>query len=135
MTPVLAVGAIVFDEAGRVLLVQRGRPPGEGLWSLPGGRVEPDENVMAAVAREVVEETGLVVEVGPLAEVIERVGEGYHYVIHDHVARVIGGELRAGDDARDVRFVDDVAGLACTEGLAAVIARARATHAAWCASR
>ena len=133
--PTVAVGAIVFDDDGRVLLVQRGRPPAEGLWSVPGGRVERGERLVNAVAREVLEETGLVVEVGPLAEVVERIGDGYHYVILDYVARAIGGTLTAGDDAKDARFVDDLGAYACTEGLADVVARARATHAAWCASR
>jgi len=131
--PQVAVGAIVVDSEGRVLLVQRGRPPGEGLWSLPGGRVERGETLRDALTREVREETGLAIEVGPLAEVVERMGDDYHFVILDYVARVIGGTLRAGDDARDVRFVDEaaLAGLPCTVGLVAVIERARATHAAW----
>lgn len=135
--PEVAVGAIVFDAAGRVLLVQRGRPPGVGLWTVPGGRVEGGETLAAAVAREVREETGLDVEVGVLACVVERMGAGYQFVILDYVARVIGGTLRAGDDARDARFVDDaeLAALPVTEGLVGVIERARATHAAWSGSR
>jgi mutator protein MutT len=137
MTPVVAVGAIVFDDAGRVLVVQRGRAPAAGRWSVPGGKLEPGETIAAAVAREVREETGLDVEVGPLAEVVERIGDGYHYVILDHVARVVGGTLAASDDAQAARFVDDaeLAQLPCTDGLAPVIARARATHAAWSGSR
>ena len=131
--PEVAVGAIVFERDGRVLLVQRGRPPGEGLWTVPGGRVERGETLAQAVSREVREETGLEVEVGALACVVERMGDDYHFVILDYVARVIGGTLRAGDDARDARFVDEaaLAELPCTEGLVAVIERARATHAAW----
>jgi ADP-ribose pyrophosphatase YjhB (NUDIX family) len=132
----LAVGAIVFDADGRVLLVQRGKPPGEGLWSVPGGRVEPGESLEQAVAREVLEETGLVVEVGPHAETITRIGETYHYEIHDHVARVLGGTLTAGDDARDVRWASaaELAALPTTEGLLPVVERARATYGAWSAS-
>ncbi len=131
----MAVGGIVFDEDGRVLIVQRGKPPGEGLWTVPGGRLEPGETIEQGVAREVREETGLVVEVGPHAETLERVGEGYHYVIHDHVARVLGGTLRAGDDARAVRWVTaaELATLPTTEGLQPVVERARATYGAWCA--
>ena len=131
--PEVAVGAIVFNRDGHVLLVQRGRPPGEGLWTVPGGRVERGETLAQAVSREVREETGLDVEVGALACVVERMGDDFHYVILDYVARVIGGTLRAGDDARDARFVDEAAlgALPCTEGLVAVIVRARATHAAW----
>lgn len=134
--PRVAVGAIIVDNVGRVLLVQRWRPPGEGLWTVPGGRVEHGETLEAALVREVREETGLDVSVGPLAEVVERMGADYHFVILDYACRVLGGTLRAGDDARDARFVDEaeLAALPCTEGLVAVIARARATHAAWFAS-
>jgi len=138
LRPEVAVGAIVFDPAGRVLLVERGRPPGVGLWTVPGGRVERGETLAAAVAREVREETGLVVEVGPLAAVVERMGDDYHFVILDHVARVTGADqtLAAGDDARAARFVDEaeLAHLPTTEGLLPILERARATHAAWCAS-
>ena len=135
--PTVTVGAIVFDAEGRVLLVERGRPPGVGLWTVPGGRLEPGETLAQAVAREVSEETGLVVEVGTLACVVERMGDDYHYVILDYLARVIGGSLAAGSDARAARFVDatELAALPVTDGLLAVIERAHATHAAWCASR
>jgi 8-oxo-dGTP diphosphatase len=128
MKPIVAVGAIVFDERGRLLVIQRGRPPGEGLWSVPGGKLEPHERLVDAVAREVREETGLVVEPGALVEVIERWGDGWHYVILDYLAELRGGALAAGDDVRDARFVDDaeLGALPTTEGLIPVIARARA---------
>lgn len=131
ITPVVAVAAIILDDAGRVLVIQRGRPPGEGLWTVPGGRLEPGERIADAVVREVREETGLDVTCGPLVEVVERAGDAYHYVIHDHLAEVRGGTLRAGDDARDARWVTDaeLAALPITEGLAPVIARARALRA------
>lgn len=134
--PVVAVGAIVLDAQGRVLVVQRGKPPGVGLWTVPGGRLEASETLAQAVAREVREETGLLVEVGALACVVERMGDDYHYVILDYVARVIGGTLVAGDDATAARFVDDaeLRALPTTEGLIPVIERARATHAPWFAS-
>lgn len=125
--PVCAVAAIVFDAQRRVLVIQRGAPPAAGLWSLPGGKVEAGEPLIQAVAREVVEETGLVVEVGPLACVIERIGEGFHYVILDYLARPMGGSLAAGSDARSVRFVsdDELAALPHTDGLLAAIGTAR----------
>ncbi len=137
MTPVVAVGAIVFDVAGRVLLIERGRPPGVGLWSVPGGKLEGAETLAQAVAREVREETGLVVEIGPLACVVERMGDDYHFVILDYLARVIGGSLAAASDARGARFVDpaELATLPVTDGLVDVLERARATHAAWSTSR
>ena len=137
MTPVAGVGAIVFDAEGRVLLVERGRPPGQGLWSIPGGRLEPRETLAQAVAREVREETGLIVEVGTLACVVERFGDDYHFVLLDYFARVTGGRLAAASDARAARFVtiDELAALPLTEGLADVLVRARATQPPWSTSR
>jgi ADP-ribose pyrophosphatase YjhB (NUDIX family) len=131
--PVVAVGAFVFDRDGRVLLIERGRPPGEGLWTVPGGKLEMNETLAQAVAREVREETGLVVEVGALACVVERMTEGYHYVILDYLARVIGGELAAASDVRAATFVDsdELARLPLTDGLLPLIARARAANAGW----
>lgn len=100
------VGAIVRDGAGQLLLVQRGHPPEEGRWSLPGGRVEPGEDLEAAVVREVREETGLLVIPGePVGRVRRPAPDGGEYVIDDVACEVTGGRLRAGDDARAVRFV------------------------------
>lgn len=96
------VGAIVHDAAGRLLLVRRANEPGRGLWSLPGGRVEPGEVERAAVVREVAEETGLMVVPG---RCVGRVRRG-PFDIADYAARVDGGTLRAGDDASDVAWVD-----------------------------
>lgn len=137
MMPVVGVGAIVFDREGRVLLVERGKPPSVGLWSVPGGKLEPHETLAQAVAREVREETGLVVEVGTLACVLERMADDYHFVILDYFARVTGGQLVAASDARAARFVDpdELRTLPLTEGLAGVLARARATQPAWSTSR
>ncbi|HEU0034127.1 MAG TPA: NUDIX hydrolase [Kofleriaceae bacterium] len=138
MQPIIAVAAIVFDQnADRVLLVERGRAPGAGLWTVPGGKVEPGETLAQAVAREVLEETGFAVEVGALACVIERIGEGYHYVILDYVARVIGGQLSAASDVIDAKFVDPqtLHTLTVTDGLVEVLDRARATYAPWFTSR
>ena len=130
--PTVAVGAFVLD-GERVLLIRRGRPPDEGLWSVPGGKLEPGETLAQAVAREVREETGLVVEVGPLACVVERMGDGYHFVILDYLARVIGGSLTAATDAAAARFVDDaeLASLPTTEGLLDALTRARAIRRPW----
>ena len=127
--PVLGVGGVVLEqgEGGpRVLLIQRAHPPAQGRWSLPGGRVERGEALHAALAREMLEETGLVVEVGPLVEVVELIDPAYHFVVCDYLCARRGGELRAGDDASDARFVpvSELGSLGCTEKVIAVVARA-----------
>jgi 8-oxo-dGTP diphosphatase len=133
MTPIVAVGAFIFDRDGRVLLVERARDPGAGLWTVAGGRLERGETLAQAVAREVREETGLIVEVGALACVVERMADDYHFVILDYLARVIGGTLAAATDARAARYVADaeLAALPLTEGLGELIPRAREGHARW----
>jgi len=98
--PVLAVGAVIFDDNGCLLLVRRDRPPGVGLWSLPGGRVERGESLAEALVREVREETGLDVEAGSHVGTVERGA----YLIRDFRARVRGGRLAAGDDANALVF-------------------------------
>lgn len=103
--PVVAVSGVVLDQSQRVLVVQRDVPPAAGRWTVPGGRVEPGERVREAVRREVREETGLDVAVGELAWWLEHLDDRHHYVILDFFADVVGGTLRAGDDARDARFM------------------------------
>jgi len=109
-TPLVGVGAVVVHE-GRVLLVRRGREPLKGHWSLPGGLLELGEPLMDGVAREVREETGLMVEPMELVELLDRVhrdGERvrYHYVIADYLCRLTGGELKAASDADEVCWVE-----------------------------
>jgi 8-oxo-dGTP diphosphatase len=112
--PIVGVGAVVVDQ-GRVLLVQRGHEPSKGKWSLPGGMLELGESLTDGVAREVQEETGLIVKSIELIELIDRVhkengpsGERvrYHYVIADYLCRVVGGALQAASDADAVRWVE-----------------------------
>jgi 8-oxo-dGTP diphosphatase len=131
--PVVAVGAFVFDVEDRLLLVERGNPPSAGAWTVPGGKLEADETLAQAVAREVREETGLIVEVGALACVLESFGEGFHYVIIDYLARPIGGTLASGGDARAARFVPEpeLAKLPLTAGLLELLPRARALARSW----
>ena len=108
--PEVSVGAVVVED-GRLLLVRRGHGAAVGKWSVPGGRVEWGETVAQAVIRELREETGLDGVCERFVGWVERIGAGYHYVILDFTVTVVGGELRAGDDASDVKWVavDDVA--------------------------
>lgn len=113
--PLVGVGAVVVD-AGRVLLIQRGREPLKGHWSLPGGLIELGESLHAAVIREVEEETGLLVEPVELIELLDRIYRDgdrvrYHYVIADYLCRVKAeslktGMLKAASDADAVRWVE-----------------------------
>ncbi len=129
VAPVVGVGAVVLD-GERVLLVKRAHPPMQGEWSLPGGALELGETLAAGCAREVLEETGLEVEVVSLIELVDRIdfdpGKNpgrpdcenaraadkeqvkvrYHYVLADYYCRVNGGNLRAASDASEVGWVD-----------------------------
>jgi 8-oxo-dGTP diphosphatase len=99
-------GAVIKDDTGRILLILRGHDPGKGLWSIPGGRIEPGETDDEAVVREVREETGLEVTCGRLLGSVERPGQAGDVVeIRDYTAVLVGGELAAGDDAADARWV------------------------------
>lgn len=115
---------MVVDD-GRLLLVKRGRPPGEGLWSIPGGRVKPGEGLERAVERELREETGLVGSCGDLVGSVERRGRDHHFVILDFWARVSDPTaLSAGDDAQAADWVplERVLSLELVEGLGQFLA-------------
>ena len=112
-SPLVGVGAVIADHRSddhRVLLIRRGTPPLLGEWSLPGGVLECGETLREAVIREAREETGLVVETDEMLGVYERVIRDdevrvrYHYVLIDFLCRAVGGDLKAGSDAADVRW-------------------------------
>jgi 8-oxo-dGTP diphosphatase len=114
------VGAIVHDPEGRLLLIRRGQEPALGLWSLPGGRVEPGEDDATAVIREVAEETGLVVAAGEEVGSVVRDAPGRDlYEIHDYACTVTSGRVRAADDAADAGWFTpaELGGLPTSPGL------------------
>ena len=101
-----AAGAIVFDNAGRLLIIRRLRPPAVGRWSVPGGKCLPDEPAAAACVRECLEETGLLVQVQrPAGTVRLPALGGNHFLVEDFVCSVVGGTARAADDAGELRWV------------------------------
>ena len=109
--PFVGVGAVIVD-GGNVLIVKRRYEPLAGQWSLPGGGVEVGETLEDCLAREIREETGLEIAVGPVIEVLDRITRDedgrvrYHFVLVDYLCWVVGGELRPASDVADARFVD-----------------------------
>lgn len=117
--PEVCVGAVAVD-ADQLLLVRRGTEPGLGRWTLPGGRVEAGEALVAAVVRELAEETGLVGVCGPLLGWVERMDVDHHFVILDFRVEVLDdGPPVAGSDASEAAWVpvEDVAGWDLVDGL------------------
>lgn len=129
--PVVGVGGVVIED-GRAVLIRRGGPPLQGEWSIPGGTLELGETLVAGVRRELLEETGLEVEVLELIEVFERIfpdGAGqpqYHFVILDYRCRTIGGTLIPGSDVTDAARVreEDLASYGLTEAATRVVKKA-----------
>jgi ADP-ribose pyrophosphatase YjhB (NUDIX family) len=109
--PIVGVGGIAFID-GRVVLIKRRFEPLAGRWSLPGGTLEVGERLHEGLAREMREETGLVVEVGPLVELFDRITRDddgrvrFHYVLADYICLPVGGALAAGSDVADVVLAD-----------------------------
>ena len=127
-------------EGERVLIVRRGRPPLLGEWSVPGGAVEVGETLSAAVQREVLEETGLVVDVGAMVDVIDRIhmsADGrveYHYVLVDYLCTVLAGDLWPQSDAADARWVtrSELTAFAVSDVTLSVIDKALSLAAGGC---
>jgi len=126
--PLVGVGAVIV-EGDRVVLVHRGAEPMAGEWSIPGGLLELGETMRAGAVREAREETGLQVEAGEVLEVLDRIvpdAQGkirYQYVLIDFLCRRIAGELRAGGDAAEARWVreSELEGLGVAEAAVKVI--------------
>lgn len=136
--PLLGVGAVIFD-GDRVLLIERGQEPLKGWWTLPGGLVETGERLDQALRREVLEETGLMVEPLTVAAIFERImpdAEGrteFHYVIIDYLCRPAGGSLAWGSDVTDARWVapGEIPRMKIAPGTPPVIEKALAIWREW----
>jgi mutator protein MutT len=127
---IVAAGAVVVDDRGRVLLIRRGHAPSAGEWTLPGGRVEAGETPEVAVVRELREETALEGRVVASLGVVTVAREGETYAIHEYLVRPAkpsraNAGVRAGDDAADVRWVEagELAALGVRSDAVAVIER------------
>lgn len=109
--PVLGVGAVIWNDKSEIVLIRRGKAPRRDQWSIPGGHLEWGESLRDAVLREVREETGLIVEIAGLIDTVDLITRNEtgdatrHYVLVDFAARLIAGELRAGSDATEARWV------------------------------
>jgi mutator protein MutT len=130
--PIVGVGAIVLNDRGEVLLAKRGHAPLKGEWSIPGGGVEIGETLEGALVRELLEETGVAITVGPVVEVLDRIERSadgrvaYHFVIIDYLCHASDDPLVRGSDAEDVQWVgvDRLAEYRVRENAVAVILKA-----------
>jgi ADP-ribose pyrophosphatase YjhB (NUDIX family) len=133
--PLVGAGAVVH-RAGKVLLVKRNNPPNQGRWALPGGLVELGETCEAAVAREILEETGLKVEVERLLDVQSDLHRDsnqkleYHYVLVDYLARPVGGRLKINSESSASGWFarSQVRGLDMSDGTRTVVNAYFAQH-------
>jgi 8-oxo-dGTP diphosphatase len=126
--PNIGVGGVLFNKYQQVLLIKRNQPPAQGLWSIPGGKLEPGESMVEACRREFYEETNLDIEVKHIVAVVERRLEGFHYVIIDFCVQLVDEEncvLIAQSDVDETKWVglDDLSQYDLVVGLAEIIKR------------
>jgi 8-oxo-dGTP diphosphatase len=126
--PIIGVGAVII-QGDHALLVRRETEPLKGEWSVPGGALELGEKLRDGAAREVLEETGLRVEVGEVLDVFDSIfaDDGgrtqYHYVLIDFLCRPVSGKAVAGSDVSAVKWVteSELAGMALRDSIVAVV--------------
>lgn len=126
--PSIGVGGVLFNRHQQVLLIKRNQPPAQGLWSIPGGKLESGESLVDACRREFYEETNLDIEVEHIVAVVERRLEGFHYVIIDYWVQ-LGDEERsvptAQSDVAEAKWISlaDLGQYDLVGGLAEIIMR------------
>lgn len=109
--PLVGVGAVIWNETDEIVLIRRGQAPRRGEWSIPGGKLDWGESVRDGLLREVREETAVTAEIAGLIDVVDSVTRDpagailHHYVLIDFNARYVSGELLAGADAAEARWV------------------------------
>ncbi len=136
--PIVGVGGVIVQD-DHVVLIKRKYEPLAGRWSIPGGALDVGEHLEVGVARELLEETGLVVRAGPIVEVFDRIlrdEDGrvrYHFVLVDYLCVPVGGTLQAGDDVSEAEWVrfDGLGPYDLTEKATQVIERARQMRLDW----
>jgi 8-oxo-dGTP diphosphatase len=126
--PSIGVGGLLFNKCQQVLLIKRNQAPAQGLWSIPGGRLEPGETLVEACRREFYEETNLAIDVRQVVAIVERRLEGFHYVIIDFYVQLANEEkcvLIAQSDVAEARWVslDNLGDYDLVVGLAEIIKR------------
>lgn len=131
--PAIGVSGIAFNQQNEVLLIRRDQPPARGLWSVPGGKLEPGESLVEACQREFEEETGLKIRIVSLAALVERRVESFHYVIADFLVELV--DVRnpipiAGTDASEARWIslDRLGDYETVPGLAEIIVKTYETR-------
>ena len=126
--PGIGVGGLLFNRQQQVLLIKRNQAPAKGLWSIPGGRLEPGESLVEACRREIYEETNLDVEVKHIVAVVDRQLEGFHYVIIDYWVQLVDEEKCfpvAQSDVAEAKWIslDDLGLYDLVDGLIEIILR------------
>lgn len=126
--PMIGVGGLLFNRHNQVLLIKRDKAPAQGLWSVPGGKLEAGESLIECCRREIKEETGLDVEAISIVAVVERRIENFHYVIVDFLVELLNEQNDipvASSDVSEARWIglDKIGDYPLVTGLLEIIRR------------